>query len=150
MVTRTNELEKYLVEPVPLMENVNSALEKIQEYQQILTNVSQMDQSTINLAKGVKDPKNHSAGGVIALYSTYEGLAKAMDEALPNLNSIYKMTVDGIKFNIRKESLKRLWNYRLGWAEQAIGHLYFIYKNETANYINQQKDVFERIKSKYS
>lgn len=148
-MVRTTELEKYLVEPVPLLENVNSALEKIQEYGQILTTVSQMDQSTINLAKGIKDPKNHSAGGVVALYSTYEGLAKAIDEALPKLDNNYKITVDGIDFNIRKKSLKTLWNYRLGWAEQAIGHLYFIYSTEIASYIKQQEDVFNTMKNKY-
>lgn len=148
-MVRTTDLEKYLVEPIPLLEKVDKALEKIKEYNEILTKISEMEQSTINLFKATKDPKTHTAEGVISLYSNHEGLTKAIEETLPSLKNRYKITVDGIDLNIRKNSLKTLWDYRLNRTEQNIGHLYFIYKDDIAKYINEQKDVFERMQTRY-
>jgi hypothetical protein len=143
------DLGQYLKEQIPLIEKAKPISDKMKEYLEALNSISEYEASNLSLIQAIKDPRTHSGSGVINLYQGYEKLLFGLKNQESSIGNGYKIKIDGMMLNITPKNTTEIWRYRLKWADKALKGLFFIYKDEAREFIDETEATLSRAVSRY-
>ena len=143
------DLGQYLKEQIPLIEKAKPVSEKMKEYLEALNSISEYEASNLSLIQAIKDPRTHNGPGVINLYQGYEKLLFGLNDQKSKIGRGYTIKIDGKPLDITPKNTTKIWQYRLKWADKALKGLFFIYKDEAREAIEETQATLSRALSRY-
>lgn len=147
---RIEEQEQYLFEQLPVVSELGEIKQKIGEYQKVMETVEGLEKGTLGITQGIKDPKNHSPGGILTLYELIKKTVEGVNSLKETLGKAgYKIKVNGKRVILGYKNIIQPFEYRLSWAKSALGGLVKIYKSDIQKLISDMSKTASEMFAEY-
>mgnify|MGYP000114832942 CR=1 FL=1 len=135
---------EYLERTPEAIENLIEASRELMDAVELINNIRGLEDGSLSLVRGVKDPRTHNAGGVLSLYNQFLSLMRSYNRVATTIGTGYeiRVTKEGRTrtFSIEPEIISHI-DGRLTYGRNAISGLVNIYRSEIEEYLERGRQL---------